>query len=817
MNILFVTQYYYPDLDAGGPVVKISALAEHLMRRGHFVSILTASGAGSAGEQNRPSFGSVPGPGGPRVVSLWTALRYRLTTINPTIHRAAGREVRYADAVHLFGFYDLLGPVVAWEARRRGVPYVIEPMGMFVPILRSLGKKRIYHRLLGRAMVDGAARVVATSALERSELIRSGVPPEKVFERRNGIDMPDFSILPPRGSLRRRLGIADSEKVVLYLGRLTPKKNPELLLRAFARQQDADLRLVVAGPAEPGYRQSLARLAGELGLGARVTFTGPLFGREKLSAFVDADLFVLPSMNENFGNAVAESVAMGTPVVITDRCGIAPFVRDRAGLVVPPEEPAVSDAINRLLMDERLYKACKEACPSVARQLSWDEPVAEMEALYARMAGNALGPSPARPRDGGKKARRILLVTQYYMPSWKFGGPVSAIKGLAENLAARGHRVTVLTACEKLAARGRRVMMSGVEIIYLRSIARYRAITVNPEAWSYCRDWISSFDAVHIFGVYDVLGPVAAYHAARAGRPYVVETLGMAVPLVRGFYRKRTYNYLVGERVLEGAERIVVTSAIELEQIAAHAPVLKEKLFLRRNGIDLAEFRVRADGSAAWRALGLEGGRKVLFVGRLAPIKNVDGLIRALSRMEDPSVCVAVVGPDEGDGYGARLRRLSKELGLADRVLFTGPIYGAERAALMAGADVLVLPSLYESFGNAAAEAVAAGTPVVVTRNCGIAPYVEGRAGLVSEESDEGLARNLGEILADQEMYRRFKEMCSVVAREFTWDEPVSQMEEIYEELSRAASPPGAESGPVGGETLGEGPADGVALTQRSA
>jgi glycosyltransferase involved in cell wall biosynthesis len=123
----------------------------------------------------------------------------------------------------------------------------------------------------------------------------------------------------------------------------------------------------------------------ELGLSGRVLFPGPLYGDNKVAALTDADVFVLPSLYESFGVAAAEAMACGTPVIVTDGCGIAPFVRDQAGLVVPHSTEALRDALQCLLTDSNLYQRFKAQGPVVAQGLSWDEPVTQMEALYGQL------------------------------------------------------------------------------------------------------------------------------------------------------------------------------------------------------------------------------------------------------------------------------------------------------------------------------------------------------------------------------------------------------------------------------------------------
>ena len=131
-------------------------------------------------------------------------------------------------------------------------------------------------------------------------------------------------------------------------------------------------------------RRKLEAQVRRLGLNSPVLFIGPLYDERKWSALTDADIFVLPSQNENFGNAAAEAVACGTPVVVTDRCGIAPLIEGRAGLVITHECEALVRALHQL-SDAGLRESLKLGCAEVARGLSWEQPLAETEALYAEV------------------------------------------------------------------------------------------------------------------------------------------------------------------------------------------------------------------------------------------------------------------------------------------------------------------------------------------------------------------------------------------------------------------------------------------------
>jgi len=97
-------------------------------------------------------------------------------------------------------------------------------------------------------------------------------------------------------------------------------------------------------------------------------------------------VFVLPSQNENFGNTAAEAVAAGTPVVVTDQCGIAPLLADIAGLVVPHDANKIANAIRRILSEPELNEQLVAGCALATSRLGWEEPVKEMEELYGKLA-----------------------------------------------------------------------------------------------------------------------------------------------------------------------------------------------------------------------------------------------------------------------------------------------------------------------------------------------------------------------------------------------------------------------------------------------
>jgi glycosyltransferase involved in cell wall biosynthesis len=395
MRILNVTETYAPFLEFGGPPVKVRALSEGLARRGHQVTVLTADWGlekrlqtqGEKMTAERSPFGWRRNENGVQTIYIPTWLRYRNVSWNPAVKRYCLARLQNFDVVHIFGLYDLLGPAVAAASRKRGLPYVLEPIGMFKPIVRNLWLKRMYHAVWGKRLLEGASAVIATSEQEAEELVAGGLPRTKVVLRRNGVEVP--ASWPERGTFRKAHGISDEVKLVLFLGRLSVKKSPALLLQSFGelfkRSAGMRLLLVFAGPDEGGIQARLDQMATQLGVRSKVQFVGPIFGAAKWAAYRDADVFVLPSQNENFGNTAAEAVAAGTPVIVTEQCGIAPLLADEAGLVVRHDTVALSNALERILSEAGLRSRLAVGCAVVTSRLGWDEPVRDMEALYATL------------------------------------------------------------------------------------------------------------------------------------------------------------------------------------------------------------------------------------------------------------------------------------------------------------------------------------------------------------------------------------------------------------------------------------------------
>ncbi|CAN5167124.1 hypothetical protein BH18ACT12_BH18ACT12_18970 [soil metagenome] len=354
-------------------------LVRRLVARGHAVDVVTTT---ILDLHSRPAARSSLGVvDGATVRYLATPLRYRWMGITPTLPFALARLNR-PDVVHVFGFRDPVTTGVATWCRIARVPYVFEPLGMFEPRLRKVALKRTLDATLYRGVARGAAAVAVASERERDAVVECGVRAEKVHVRGNGFPAPNEA--ETNGDLRARLGIPDRAPIVLYVGRIAAGKGIEHLLEA--AKQIPDLHVVISGPDDRhGTTAAVAAAQAATATSGRV-HTLAMTDEPPHDLYPQADIFVLASEGESFGMVAAEAAAAGTPVIVSDRCGIASFFEEGEALVVPYERTAVVGAVRRVLSDDNLRARLSRGAVAAARRTSWDRVTDLQEEIYRDVA-----------------------------------------------------------------------------------------------------------------------------------------------------------------------------------------------------------------------------------------------------------------------------------------------------------------------------------------------------------------------------------------------------------------------------------------------
>lgn len=385
MRILQVTNFYKPIWEAGGPARSTYEMARHLSARGHDVTVYTTNWA----YQDYHLATNTPvDVEGVRVYYFENLRKYAPHLLPPTPYYSpvvARKEVSSYDIIHMNEYRALLTAGVCRYARRYQIPYVLQARGSLPKIMHVQRLKGFFDRFWGSRMLRDAARVIALNPREVEQYGMMGVEQERIVTIPNGVDLTLFDDLPKPGAFREAFGIPEDERIVLFLGRINRIKGTDLLVDAFAEilRQGYRARLVIVGP-DAGLLSVLKQQIAALGIEEHILFTGPLYeARDKVSAYVDADIYVLPSVYETFPNSVLEANACGTPAILTDRCGIAEMIDGRGGVVVRYDRRELRDAIAGLLDDDAARQRYgKDGKAMVFGEFGWESVVQRVEGLY---------------------------------------------------------------------------------------------------------------------------------------------------------------------------------------------------------------------------------------------------------------------------------------------------------------------------------------------------------------------------------------------------------------------------------------------------
>ena len=253
-----------------------------------------------------------------------------------------------------------------------------------------------------------------------------------------------------------------------------------------------------------------------------------------------------------------------------------------------------------------------------------------------------------------------------------------------------------------------------------------------------------------------------------------------------------------GERsVIQSADRLIAATLAEKTQLHFLYQAPEEKITIIPPGVDTSHFYPIPIDEARESIDIPQDERILLFVGRIEPLKGLETLLRAIARLRETGVqcqvphSLMVIGGDpnaSGENLTsemARLQGICNDLGLNDMVLFLGKRGQDTLPYYYSAADVLIMPSHYESFGMVALEAMACGTPVVASQVGGLAFLVQdGVTGLVVPDGDvEGLAERLTRLLTDDALRERLGRQAAAYAREYSWENIVTQLIGVYESL----------------------------------
>ena len=342
------------------------------------------------------------------------------------------------------------------------------------------------------------------------------------------------------------------------------------------------------------------------------------------------------------------------------------------------------------------------------------------------------------------------------------------------------------------------------------TVDRRQAFDLLPEFVEGMRTFVRqeglTYDLIHSH--YWLSGWVAGQLAPEWRVPVVhmFHTLGRMKDLVAGKDdpREAANRAQVEQDILGYADRIVAATPLDRQQTVTLYRVDQSKIAVIPCGVNLELFRP-IDQRQARRELGLPADRSMLlFVGRLDPVKGLNVLLEAmceLTRRMRPrraqDLSLAIIGGDREDHLEAMMTDLKclsdirHELGLDDLVVFVGSRAQEALPCYYSAADACVMPSLYESFGMVALEAMACGTPVIASRVGGLTYTVrDGETGfLVPEKNPKALAEKLELILTDKSLRDRLGTRATRVARTYGWETVADEIQRLYAELGVVSVP----------------------------
>ena len=382
---------------------------------------------------------------------------------------------------------------------------------------------------------------------------------------------------------------------------------------------------------------------------------------------------------------------------------------------------------------------------------------------------------------------KILHYTGVYAPAWKWGGPPRSSANLAEGAIALGHSVTVFTTNAGLEndpeiPTDRPVLRNGVKVHYFPARTNFLGLQSEPLEAA-VRERVREFDVVHITGVWQPTSVAACRVCELAGIPYIVSPRGALSPysFTQKPWKKWPFWWLRERRNCDRATAIHYTSVMEKRECVGLR--LMAKAFVVPNAIDLSAWTHDADAGQAWRAsLGRQEvsteAKILLYAGRQHHKKGLDLLPGALSGLTGVNWHLVLLGDDE-DGSGSALAAAMAERSLGGRVTFLPATGSSGLRAAYSGANLFLLPSRHENFGNVAIEALACGCPVLLSDGVGVADQVLDLAGVEVAARDAVLwGKALGKALASPIPPRRDE----IIAR-FSIEVVAGAMCAIYEEL----------------------------------
>ena len=360
----------------GGPPRSVSQLCNALCQQGSSIGIVTAV------DPNDPIVPLDSGIALTKLEGHGESFCGRLRAANfGTALNVVDREAPIS-VIHQHGIWLRSSHAVTAYAHRQQLPHVIAPRGMLEPwaINNSKWIKKLAWALYQKRDLSRATAFHATAVSEAESIRRLGFK-QPIAVIPNGVELPKLKAENLKsGNLKPR----DRVKTALFLSRINPKKGLPMLLDAWKKLAPQNWRLVIAGNDDSDHLPELERKIIDLGLSDQVEIVGPLFGNDKEEAYLNADLFVLPSFSENFGIVVTEALGYQVPVLTTTGCPWQELETEKCGWWVDPTPAGIEKGLRAALeaTDEQRSEMGVRGRELVKQKYLWPAIADKMSIFY---------------------------------------------------------------------------------------------------------------------------------------------------------------------------------------------------------------------------------------------------------------------------------------------------------------------------------------------------------------------------------------------------------------------------------------------------
>jgi len=369
------------------------------------------------------------------------------------------------------------------------------------------------------------------------------------------------------------------------------------------------------------------------------------------------------------------------------------------------------------------------------------------------------------------------------------GGVVDNLYHLSQSLSSRGNNVVLYASDFKL-DQDYIKSLEGVKVYPFHSRLDIAGLHVMPGIIPESRKNLKEFDVIHLHSFRSFQNLVLHHYGVKYGIPYIIDAHGSAPRIAAGrkspmVFFKWLYDVLFGYRIMRDAGKLVAETRVGIDEYIklGAAP---DKISLIHPPLDIDEFSQLPRAGLFRRERKIGEKKIIMSMGRINWIKGLDFLVTsfALLARQNRDVVLVIVGPD--DGYQTTLERNIKDLGISDRVLFTGFLTGTDKLSVLVDADILVHPSVYEQGARTPLEVLMCGTPVIVSQNTGAGEIIRNmNAGYLVEHGDVPGLRDVIQYILDNpdEARTRTQKAKEFIKANLSLNAQTEKYEKLYEEV----------------------------------